>query len=472
MTRTHVEQELEEVVRLRAELAESRVTSVRALARATRLARLISALGQLVDVDDVYDRAVSEVADLFGADVAIVLTPDDESRRVRLAAQWGIAARHLPPGTCDPPEHPARLTAENPVTAGPAGDFTIPDWLAPSGPRHVAWGLLTVRDEHLGHLLLVRRADTPFDAAEVQELAAVVSRISLAADNGLLYHRTQEQLRRSRLLHRLTADLARLLDVDEVVRRVIKTLIEYVPVASAAVYLTGGRPVPEKLPEGTERLALGHDDTEVGTLLVTGAPAPDSDARLFLDHLVDVSALVLEKALFLERMRTQAETDALTGLPNRALFRQRLATAVARCEPRGAPLTVMFVDLDGFKAVNDTHGHDAGDQLLIAVAGRLAEASGLTALCARLGGDEFVVLWEGGVPAGVLDRIQRALDEPFTVETPDGPVTVTAGGSLGLGTAASSGYDAEAVLREADTGMYAAKQHRRARPATGAGFRA
>jgi hypothetical protein len=208
-----------EVMRLRTALVEERVSSVRALARATRLSQLVTALGQVVDVSEVFERAVCEVAELFGADVAAVLTPVEDGGSTssggvsgagdgswRLIASWGLGA--AAPDLCAPLGCANRPTPASPVVAGAAGDFEIPDWLRAYQPVHLTWGLLTVRDEQPGYLLLIRRADQPFDNADAQELAAVVSRIALAVDNGRLYQRTQEQLRHSQLLHEVTAALA------------------------------------------------------------------------------------------------------------------------------------------------------------------------------------------------------------------------------------------------------------------------
>ncbi|MEV6345679.1 GGDEF domain-containing protein [Actinoplanes sp. NPDC051851] len=444
----------DEVQRLRAELIEERVASVRALARATRLSQLITALGQVVDLTEVFDRAVCEVTELFGADIAVLFTPTADG--FRPAASWGLGTAlsgDLPLLDCT-----RRPTRESPVVAGPVADFDVPEWLRAYGPVHITWGLFSVRDEPPGYLVLVRRADTPFENADVHELAAVASRIALAVDNGRLYRRTQEQLQRSRQLHEVTADLARSVDVGAAAQRLAEALVEHVPVASAGVHLGGGVAGSAGEAGGDElTLSLGGDGSSIGTVVVTGAPAQGSLAHDFLEHVAEVGGLALERAQLFEHIRRQAETDALTGLPNRALFMGRLAAAMERCRAEESDLAVLFMDLDGFKAVNDTHGHEAGDLLLIEVARRLTGAVGEAGTCARLGGDEFVVLLERGDAVAVADGIRRVMDEPFVV----GGLRLRAGGSVGIGTAATSGYDAEALLRDADTAMYAAKQARR-----------
>jgi diguanylate cyclase (GGDEF)-like protein len=156
-----------------------------------------------------------------------------------------------------------------------------------------------------------------------------------------------------------------------------------------------------------------------------------------------------------------ALTDALTGLPNRRLFKDRVGVGLARSRRRGA-LAVLFVDLDGFKDVNDSFGHAAGDELLVTVGERLATClrSGDTA--ARLGGDEFAVLadeLDGQTGAVVLaERILARLSEPSVMH---GKVlTVRASIGIALG---APGMSTEEILRNADVAMYTAKAAGRGR---------
>jgi diguanylate cyclase (GGDEF)-like protein len=466
----------DEIRRLRAELAQSRSISATALARATRLAQLVTALGKVTEVDDVLECAVCDVAELFDADIAVVLTPAGDGQR--LAAQWGIAARHLPSGGVEAPAAVRSLTAARPVSTAPITEIPAPHWLAAAGLTHLAYGLLAVRGEHLGHLLLARTGERPFDDADIQELIAIVSRISLAIDNGRLYRRTQDQLHQLQRLNTVTAELAGVVDVITAARRIVDTMIEHVPVAGAAVYLTdtygeelaagGGADWPRILDgdlAGTLTLRLGTQTPSAGRLLLRGAPADGTDARTFLDHLVDVGGLVLEKALLFQRIRMQAETDVLTGMPNRAYFMEALAAALSRCRQDGGDVAVLFIDMDGFKAVNDTYGHDAGDQLLIDAAQRLADTAGLHGVAARLGGDEFVIACADTTAAEaelLAARIRAAVGEPYRLRLAAGTVEVIAGCSIGLGLAADCGYDASALLSTADAAMYTAKQRGRA----------
>jgi len=179
-----------------------------------------------------------------------------------------------------------------------------------------------------------------------------------------------------------------------------------------------------------------------------------------LDHDTMLRALMEQE----ERLRRAALYDQLTGLPNRALLFDRLHQAQHRASRQADHhFALMFLDLDGFKAVNDTFGHAAGDQLLIHVAQRLSEAIRKSDTAARIGGDEFVVLLDGvDGPDGaqpVLERIQSSFTAPILINGQ--PVAV--GASIGM-VLSTQGYSSlEEMLRYADTAMYQAKVAGRSR---------
>jgi diguanylate cyclase (GGDEF)-like protein/PAS domain S-box-containing protein len=160
-----------------------------------------------------------------------------------------------------------------------------------------------------------------------------------------------------------------------------------------------------------------------------------------------------------ERLRELATRDALTGLANRALFSDRLIQAAARQRRHGRGLAVLFCDLDGFKPVNDVHGHRAGDYVLVEIAHRLERVIRDADTVARVGGDEFVMICEGVDDDGELgelaDRIIAAVNEPIAV----GEATVQVGISIGIGLAPSDGRDVDPdrLLSTADSAMYRAK---------------
>ena len=164
------------------------------------------------------------------------------------------------------------------------------------------------------------------------------------------------------------------------------------------------------------------------------------------------------------RLEQMAYYDALTKLPNRALLADRMDQALSHVRRSGRMLAVCYIDLDGFKPVNDLYGHDAGDRLLVGTAHRLTSALRSGDTVARLGGDEFVVLLPGLASARecehLVDRMLRVVAEPFEV-VPGGAVALSA--SVGVRLVPPDDADPDTLLRQADRAMYAAKQEGRGR---------
>ncbi|MGH8972276.1 MAG: putative bifunctional diguanylate cyclase/phosphodiesterase [Acidimicrobiia bacterium] len=198
-------------------------------------------------------------------------------------------------------------------------------------------------------------------------------------------------------------------------------------------------------------------------------PLPDRPASGLPAELVELHAGLEQtrQALQEERSRTRGReilVDPLTGLANRALFLRMVQRMVARLDRHGGTGTLLLLDLDNFRPVNDELGHEAGDQLLAAVAERLVHTTRADDALARLGGDEFAVLLEGtGVEnAGRLaERLLASFAEPFAVAGHE--VTVTA--SAGLA-AIEAGVDATELMRRGDVAMYVAKRAGKARVAS------
>ena len=153
-----------------------------------------------------------------------------------------------------------------------------------------------------------------------------------------------------------------------------------------------------------------------------------------------------------------ATHDTLTGLPNRYLMFDRLNQLLVRAERYETRFAVLFIDLDGFKRINDSRGHDVGDLVLRGVADRLSQSVRAADTVARIGGDEFVILVEalraGHDATALAQKIQAALGKPFSL--PGGDATVTV--SVGIGLYPEDGRDAEELLKAADVAMYRAKR--------------
>jgi diguanylate cyclase (GGDEF)-like protein len=192
---------------------------------------------------------------------------------------------------------------------------------------------------------------------------------------------------------------------------------------------------------------------EVNVALIVG-----SSAVLFLLVAVRMAGMIGERKVLEQRLEFQAMHDPLTHLPNRSLFRDRLELALARTERQGSKkVAVMYVDIDDFKEINDSLGHEAGDKVLLAVAQRLQRCLRPADTVARLGGDEFVVLLEEVEDAqGAVDVAERILESvraPVVLSMMETRISVSIGITLGDG-----GHERPAdLLRKADLALYSAK---------------
>jgi diguanylate cyclase (GGDEF)-like protein/PAS domain S-box-containing protein len=178
------------------------------------------------------------------------------------------------------------------------------------------------------------------------------------------------------------------------------------------------------------------------------------DRTFAIDSIRDVS----ERKAYIEALGHQAVHDALTGLPNRILFTDRINQAVASGDRAGEPRAVLVMDLDGFKQVNDTFGHDRGDTLLTEIGGRLSGSLRETDTVARLGGDEFAILLDGlgDLPAAATAawKIQQACETPFEIDHE----VVRVSTSVGIALFPEHGKTSAQLLHRADLAMYHAKR--------------
>jgi diguanylate cyclase (GGDEF)-like protein len=160
----------------------------------------------------------------------------------------------------------------------------------------------------------------------------------------------------------------------------------------------------------------------------------------------------------LDELTRSTQHDELTGATTRVLMLDRLHSAISRAQRSSARVGLLFLDLDGFKQINDIHGHDAGDALLIEVAGRLRNHLRSSDLIARLGGDEFLVVLEDIHDLGPVEIVSKKLLaeilQPLRLAGADLQVTA----SIGISVLPDDAVDASALMKHADTAMYAAKQ--------------
>ena len=203
-----------------------------------------------------------------------------------------------------------------------------------------------------------------------------------------------------------------------------------------------------------EKRYLHADGHVVWAAMSTRLVRDDTGEPLhFITQIQDVSA----QKDAADALAHQALHDPLTGLPNRTLFNDRLEQALARGRRTGARVAVVFIDVDRFKVVNDSLGHETGDALLVQIGARLIQAVRTTDSVARFGGDEFVILFDGvadeEMAMHLTDRVRRELMRPFSLEGDDDFFTT---GSLGVALSGATSGAAE-LVRDADAAMYRAK---------------
>ncbi len=345
----------------------------------------------------------------------------------------------------------------------------------PTETTHVLAIPLFLRGE-LDGLLVVGSPETLATSTR-EGLEALCSQVALALDSAAL---TEDLLRR-RSEERFTSlvqnssDMVIVVDADSTVRW-----------TSPSVERVLGTD-PDAL-EGAKLLQIVHpqDKASVLQFLMNGARTSDAPASLtefrvrhsdgfwlyveaLLTNLLDdpnVRGLVLntrdvsERKAFEEQLARQAFRDPVTGLANRALFKDRVEHALERQVRDDHPVSVLFMDLDDFKTINDSLGHDAGDRMLGEVAERLRRCLRAADTAARLGGDEFAILLEdvgeGLGAADVAARILETLEAPFHL----GSKEVLVRASIGIAIAGQHNVpaDAQELMRNADVAMYMAKE--------------
>ena len=191
-------------------------------------------------------------------------------------------------------------------------------------------------------------------------------------------------------------------------------------------------------------------------LLAVVAEIDPTTARETYRHWAGLLCAALESQHRQEEVRRSALFDGLTGLPNRQLFIQQLEQALARWKRSGTPFTVLFLDLDGFKLINDSLGHQMGDRVLKTVADAISRELRAVDMAARFGGDEFMILLSDTEPGRAMVATRRVQAALAQVRDFDGHEIVTRA-SIGIASSAVEYTSAEEVLRDADAAMYRAK---------------
>jgi diguanylate cyclase (GGDEF)-like protein/PAS domain S-box-containing protein len=226
--------------------------------------------------------------------------------------------------------------------------------------------------------------------------------------------------------------------------------------------LSRGKPV-EWMPDGSVARVIGTD-TDITGLKLAEAEAAEEKEQTYRRHLAALEKAHEATEAAHQQAQSMARHDALTGLPNRRVFAEALATEVTRARRGSISCAIMVIDLDRFKPVNDVHGHAAGDDVLREIATRLAALSRASDTVARLGGDEFAVILDCAAPqdpttaaSTLAERIIASVGQPIAI----GDQVVEVGASIGIAVCPNDGADSGTLLRAADMAMYRAKEEGR-----------
>ena len=268
------------------------------------------------------------------------------------------------------------------------------------------------------------------DGSALQRAAASLAATDLAfGDIDVLFHAVQ-----ARLAHTVSDAFSAQCDArrEDMVLRIRTSVLECVAalnqVHGTMTYEVGRRRM-------LEQTILNLQDALAGSQAeLSGTQADEREARRLALH------------------------DSLTLLPNADFFRDRLDRALAQAERRPRPIAVLFLDLDDFKAVNDTHGHDVGDTLLRIVAVRLAGAVRAEDLVSRVGGDEFACLIVGAPDQAQLGHLVCKLFDAISGPLQIGTLNLSIRASIGVAMRPAHGTTSQALLRSADAAMYRAKR--------------
>jgi diguanylate cyclase (GGDEF)-like protein/PAS domain S-box-containing protein len=238
------------------------------------------------------------------------------------------------------------------------------------------------------------------------------------------------------------------LELADVATEVLRTTL---PVRGAEVLLSGGFPLASfgSVEDAAVRVPIGTGDE----LVIAPERELGGEELMLVRAVANTLAAALERLRDEERLRHEALHDPLTGLANRTLLRDRLEHALARSQRQAGATAVLFIDLDGFKHVNDVHGHAVGDSVLAVLATRLQTAVRPGDTIARVGGDEFVVICEDvdeKAAVRVGRRLHDAIRLPLTAGEVEQRISASIGIALGL-------EDPDTLLEHADSASYAAK---------------
>jgi diguanylate cyclase (GGDEF)-like protein/PAS domain S-box-containing protein len=470
------------VVRMAGLIREQQASTARERALRESAAALVAATSR----DDILGAASNAARHVVGEDAAIRMCEETvEGGKLEVVLASGgdehVGARFPFEALRD--RNRAQLLHNDPFTVRTA-DGNVPEALGvpvtETGCVFVA--PLFIRDEL--HGLMVVATPTALRATVADSLRALASQVALALESAALTEDLlikQSEARFASLVQH-SSDVVTVIEPDTTIRYAspsAERVLGYAPDE-----LEGTRLADLLHPEDVARslaflssVTEGEGDTglmEFKLRHADGSFLHTETLRTALLHDPNVHGIVLntrdigERKAFEEQLSHQAFHDSITGLANRALFRDRVLHAIERQERDRRPVAVLFMDLDDFKTVNDSMGHAAGDQLLREVGERIRSELRAADTAARLGGDEFAILIEDGgdgiEAVDVADRLLRTLEAPFLIDEKEFYVRASLGIAIDEGDASDHGEaGAEALLRNADVAMYMAKENGKGR---------
>jgi diguanylate cyclase (GGDEF)-like protein len=479
----------EECAELRSRLAAAERATREAFQGTARLTRMLTVLSEPGGLERLLDRSLACLSELFDAEVTCLLAPSD-GRRLEPVGICGLGDE------VDPADvgwsggaAAAALASGGPVRVDDLSlDPALPPALAGIGVRTGILVPARTDDGATGVLALFRCRAEPFASSELPILVAIAHRTQVAVEQA-------QRTRQIESLTRLSAEFGEHLEVARVLESRVEPVAGLLAAGACLIAVVGddgstavraswgldaeaaeawrfAAPDPASWEAAARELARGEalltapvveSGRAIGSLGVLRSGELPFRARDA--HVLKLCAVGLGRSLanahLHEAIRRTAHHDELTGLPNRRLLLRLVEEELDRFARAAVDRpTLIFVDLDGFKEVNDTLGHQAGDAVLVEVAERLESCIRSDDVLGRLGGDEFVLVLRGPADAGgveaVSSRIAAALRDPFRVG--GGEFLLTA--SFGVVAPAEPGVSTESLLREADAAMYRMKAER------------
>ncbi|RAX38562.1 GGDEF domain-containing protein [Rhizobium tropici] len=254
---------------------------------------------------------------------------------------------------------------------------------------------------------------------------------------------------------KLLQDVARGVDLDELLKDA-RSLLERLLDGRQIDFVLDSEQ-PESLAGDIQEFPIfSRDGGRHGALITEKIDGDEAGLMEFLAGIAQTIGIAIDRHRDIAHIAYLAEHDALTGLPNRMLLDRKLSALLEKASRKQKPLAVAFVDLDNFKLVNDTLGHAAGDELLMAVAQRISTQVGRRGIVARIGGDEFIIVLEESSDT-VYERLTAILKDISKPLTIDG-VEIRVGCSIGVACAMEHGETASDLFASADMALYRAKE--------------